>query len=228
MIIYLRIILIAIILLEVHILKLIILDILWWFLPRALLVRGKTLPRKMKSWRNDCMNNSQMFMFNARSQMLWSEWLKHVHNNACKVEWIIFTQSQLNAVSTNNEGYIKESRLNILVPESFVYEKQRKVDILFLFYFTLTDIVSFKYVYNFRPHLLFSSDKLIGDVTDKNGKITAPSSLATAKKDFIDAEKTVENISSASAIRADSEKVVEETTNPSAVQVDGEKIVEKH
>jgi hypothetical protein len=88
--------------------------------------------------------------------------VKHVHNNACKVEWIISTQSQLNAVSTNNEGYIKESRLNILVPESFVYEKQRKVDILFLFYFTLTDIVSFKYVYNFRPHLLFFSNELIG------------------------------------------------------------------
>jgi hypothetical protein len=88
--------------------------------------------------------------------------VKHVHNNTCKVEWIIFTHSQLNAVSTNKEGYIKESRLNILVPESFVYEKQRKVDILVLYYFTLTDIVSLYMFTTFGLIYYYFSIKLKG------------------------------------------------------------------
>ena len=69
--------------------------------------------------------------------------VKHVHNNACKVEWINFSQSQLNEMTIDKEGYIKELKLNILVPEDYVAEKKRMVNIFCCYFIFLLLMLSF-------------------------------------------------------------------------------------
>jgi len=62
----------------------------------------------------------------------------HVNKNTCKVEWFQYTQSQLMTAKfsiTNKDGYIKESKLNILVPEKYLIEKKTKVNILLFLQF---------------------------------------------------------------------------------------------